>query len=49
MNNFYNTLAYITDALYAPARFTVDSVQEEPQNAGCGAEWQCACIRTGIP
>lgn len=39
MNNFYNTLAYITDAFYAPARFTVDSVREEPQNAEYGAGW----------
>ncbi|WP_042213252.1 MepB family protein [Paenibacillus borealis] len=37
MNNFYNTLAYINETFYAPARLTVTSVREEPQNAEYGA------------
>ncbi|WP_342549505.1 MepB family protein [Paenibacillus sp. FSL P2-0089] len=37
MNKFHTTLAYINEALYAPARLTVASIREETQNAEYGA------------
>ncbi|WP_405112311.1 MepB family protein [Paenibacillus sp. FSL K6-1217] len=37
MNKFQTTLAHINEILYAPARLTVDSIREEPQNAEYGA------------
>ncbi|MEK3714865.1 MULTISPECIES: hypothetical protein [unclassified Paenibacillus] len=49
MNKFYTTLAYINEALYAPARLTVSSIREELQNAEYGAGiFQLGALNTEV-